>query len=1310
MSLRPTGAHRRADRPVAEGLAGFRMRRHGAAYPRPAVSPRPSALASTRVRTLLLAVVLAALAPAPRAFAASGDVLFSDRFESGFGQWTTTSSSLSGINAMTSASASRSLYVRGTTVTTTSIAVNARVPALRVQAWIRRGSDSFSERPDSGEDLRIDYLDASGIWQSLGSWPGSGTAGAILSLDQTLGGAALHAGFRLRIRLLRGSGGPPDNRGIGWDYWHIDDIVVSEAMPSNGLALGRCEEFSGGLAGWSIAPGYGEAHTTGQAVKTPTQSLVLHGGTVAVTSQTVDLGGVRDATLAFWLRRGSDAFSEDPDSGEDFFAEYLAGDGQWRRLGAWAGDGAAGEILQPSFALPGGALHSAFRVRFRMTGRDGPAWDFWHVDSVCLTSASPVADWRFDEASWSGIPSEVGDTSGGDRHATAAGDATTAFLDPALDGDPGTCRHGSFDGDRDGVFLGTGSGIDQTSTATYTAWIQPHTSAGIRHVIGTNTDASNGGRSQMSLFAWDGALIGRAVTRAGTYAIKTALPPLKTWSHVALRFDGKSLALFQDAQAVASVTFAETTLVRNDRDFGIGNVPETRNAAFLGFLDEARVYAGALDATRIAAVMKERHDCAATSVHFVLAHDGSAAHCQPESIRVRVLDPLGNPVPTYGGTIVLDTQTGTGSWSLVRGDGRFAEGTAGDGLARYAFDPADQGEATFALTYSSGPSPIDVDVYDAAGRDDDSEGLLSFAPSSLVLTANAVPSPLPARIDDPLSTTTAGAWFPLHLTALGGSSGGVSCGVIDAYDGDKVLRFWMEAADPSAPPLVPLVDKQPIARSEAAASKQIVHFAKGRAVVSVQYKDTGRLALGVVDAAAAPEVRGSTGAFVSLPADLRIAEILDSNGNANPAAAVPDGKLFARAGDSFFVAVEAIDAEGDLTPSFGRESTPEGLRLESAALVAPARGRNGTSDEGVIENATGFSPDSPAGRFVGKSFAFDEVGAIRLRASVADGDFLGAGPIVGSESGVVGRFAPHHFTVAANAPRFATACAVGAFTWVGQPFGYAAGFETELLVTAVNAAGETTANYVDDWLRLSNATLSARTYRAAGLGVDATGLPDASLDPQIASNEDGSATLRFSTGTGLSLVRAAPIEPFDAELELSLEIRDADDTVPLENPFRVGGTATGTGIPFDVSKRFQFGRLRLDNAFGSELTPLAMRLRTQRFDGTAFADDDTDSCSTIPASALVLAPTPSTLPASPTLANVPLFAGNAGLVFAAPQAPGEIGIRVDLGASGANLPWLRSDWPADGNEDGLLDDDPEARATFGVYEGRDVLIFVRELY
>ena len=52
--------------------------------------------------------------------------------------------------------------------------------------------------------------------------------------------------------------------------------------------------------------------------------------------------------------------------------------------------------------------------------------------------------------------------------------------------------------------------------------------------------------------------------------------------------------------------------------------------------------------------------------------------------------------------------------------------------------------------------------------------------------------------------------------------------------------------------------------------------------------------------------------------------------------------------------------------------------------------------------------------------------------------------------------------------------------------------------------------------------------------------------------------------------------------------------------------------------------------------------------------------------------------------------------------------RMDAVAA-AGLPWLRADWPEDGL-DGVPDDDPRARVTFGIWDGRDELIFVQESY
>lgn len=706
--------------------------------------------------------------------------------------------------------------------------------------------------------------------------------------------------------------------------------------------------------------------------------------------------------------------------------------------------------------------------------------------------------------------------------------------------------------------------------------------------------------------------------------------------------------------------------------------------------------------------------CSGGLGHLVIDHDGSGTQCSPETIGVSVVDALGSPETAYDRTIVLNTQTGAGTWTSQAGNhGVFSDSTPGDGLALYTFAASDLGTARFSVTNLAGASSVDLDAYqsdDPALRDDDSEGALQFAPSGFTVTASALPNPPPDPISDPIRTQTAGSTFPLHLTAHGTAPADPQCGVVESYTGDKQVGFWIEHGDPGVAPLVATIDGLPIATSEAGAKGQTVRFDQGQAVVTARYRDVGRIAIHAIDASASSSVRGSSGDFVSRPADLAIVEVANAAGLPNPGVGTATGSLFARAGEPFQVRVEARTSDGQRTPSYGRESVSEGIRLRSSTLVAPAGGRNGSADDGAIANAEIFAATAPDGTFTGSTFAFDEVGAVRLRASVADGDYLGTGDVTGSESGVVGRFAPSRFELTANTPRFRTACATGAFTWMGEPFQFASGEEPRLDVRAVNAAGGTTTNYAGSWWRLTNGSLAQRAYSIGGAALDASALPPSTSDPAIHSNGDGTGTLTYSSGSGLAVARDRLVAPFDAEIQLATHVLDEDGTAYAQNPFVFGGTGAGKGIAFDVSKRFQAGRLRLDNAYGSELAALPMHLRAQRFDGTAFDDDDSDSCSRVPASALVPVPSPTGLATSAAVGHEPLFSGDAGLTWSAPLDPGFVDVRVDLGTAGANLPWLRSDWPEDGNLDGTLDDDPRARATFGIWEGRDALIFVQELY
>ena len=1266
---------------------------------------RPRARRPRRAAPLLASCVLALAAPEV-AWAAAGDVLFADDFEAGTTAWTWAQPDFAGTNEMTAASGRNALFLRGGRVEVTSERIDTRAPSVRIRAWIRRGDDRFSENPDRREDLDVSYLDADGSWIPLRRYAGEGTQGEIFALDEIVAGDALHGGFRLRFRLEQASGGPPENQGKGWDYWHVDDVEVAEAAPPVRLALGECEEFESGLGAWrAVDATHGRVVTGTQTAATPPRSLAINGGVVTARSPEIDLAGASNLDLSMWIRRGADAFSEDPDRNEDLYVEILDASGDWIQLARYVGDGTPGQIFTPSFALPESAAHAGFRIRLRMTGDDGVEWDYWHVDSVCLDGESEIAEWRFEERAWHG-PGAVADTSG--AHAgSATHDAITSIAGPAIDGNPGTCRYAVFDGQQDGIDVPHHDALNGTTARTLTAWIHPHDARHTRHVAGKQVTGPQRDRSQLGLFTSGRWLYGRAITQRGDENVRIPLPALDAWSHVALVFDASRLALYLDGRLQEERSFDATTLVEGERPFAIGHRPGSGDEGFDGFIDEVRVYGAPLSSAELIGVMQEAHECAAGTTVFRVDHDGAGVHCQAEAFSVSALDVDGLVRTDFEEEITLQTGTGRGTFGLVAGAGRFVDDVPDDGLARYVFDPADDGVARFTLEVSSGASSVDIDVVAQSGRDDDAEGPIVFAPSRFVLTESALADPAPTPLPTGFAAQTAGAAFDLHLTAFGTSGDDATCGVVEDYTGDQRLAFWLEHRDPARAPLSATVDDRAIGVGSGNAGTRSVRFAEGRARVRVRYKDVGEIALHVADGAAATPIVGATGAFVSKPADFAFVSILNVAGEANPGVSAPIGDAWGRAGEAFSVVVEARDAEGTPTPSFGRESVPEGLRLRSAALVAPAGGRNGAADDGAIGNATDFALDATPGRLAGDRFSFDEVGAIRLEASLADGDYLGAGDVTSAPSTIVGRFAPSRFEVTANVPRFRTTCGLGAFSWMGQPFTFAAGEAPVLEVRALSAAGTTTANYAGDWWRLDNDSLADRRYTIGTGHLDERRLPGTDADPTIRQRGDGTGTLTFSTGGGLAVERTTPEAPFDAEIALSIDVLDADGVALPDNPFVLGGTSPGAGIAFDVSKRFQFGRLALDNAHGSELTAMPLSLRTQVFDGDRFADDSSDQCTTLPLAALVATPLPERLSAPASIAFAPLRSGDAGLSLAAPNTTGTVDLEVRLDTAG--LPWLRGDWPEDGL-DGLYDDDPRAHVTFGIWDGRDELIFVQETY
>ncbi len=81
-------------------------------------------------------------------------------------------------------------------------------------------------------------------------------------------------------------------------------------------------------------------------------------------------------------------------------------------------------------------------------------------------------------------------------------------------------------------------------------------------------------------------------------------------------------------------------------------------------------------------------------------HDNSGIHCLAETIRIDIVDGLtGNLRTDYSDQVTLDTQTASGTWTLVSGGGTFVDAVSDDGIATYDW-PMGESSAEFALSYS----------------------------------------------------------------------------------------------------------------------------------------------------------------------------------------------------------------------------------------------------------------------------------------------------------------------------------------------------------------------------------------------------------------------------------------------------------------------------------------------------------------------------------------------------------------------------------------------------------------------------------
>jgi cytoskeletal protein CcmA (bactofilin family) len=271
----------------------------------------------------------------------------------------------------------------------------------------------------------------------------------------------------------------------------------------------------------------------------------------------------------------------------------------------------------------------------------------------------------------------------------------------------------------------------------------------------------------------------------------------------------------------------------------------------------------------------------------------------------------------------------------------------------------------------------------------------------------------------------------------------------------------------------------------------------------------------------------------------------------------------------------------------------------------------------------------------------------------------------------IGRFIPHHLDITSSMST--NAC--GAFNYYGQD-----GVSTTFVLSAQNSGNAVTQNYTGAFAKLPlNAWSSTTGFRFAATGLTSGTLSSGALAPT------GSWANGVTTVTAMHQVArlATPMNP--ATISITAQPIDSDGvTMPI--------ATLDSNIPF------RYGRLKLSNAYGSELLPLTIPIEAQYWDGTTYRRNTLDSCTNTTAANMTLSNYKKNLNAGETtLSGGGLMnEGKSSFTLSKPGA-GNSGT-VDLTFSLTNFPWMGT----------APTDNLTARATFGLY--KSPIIYMRENY
>ncbi len=477
---------------------------------------------------------------------------------------------------------------------------------------------------------------------------------------------------------------------------------------------------------------------------------------------------------------------------------------------------------------------------------------------------------------------------------------------------------------------------------------------------------------------------------------------------------------------------------------------------------------------------------------------------------------------------------------------------------------------------------------------------------------------------------------------------------------------------------------------------------------TLDYTDAGRLRLSArYDGS---DATGDTGTvltgdvtFVVRPARFEISDVLCASGAGVTTANGEPGNLavFCRAGEPFSLSVSAVNAQGAITPNYGREASPESATL-TRTLTQPTLGAAGILDQNT-PLAFNANDGTASGVAQAASLTWSDVGIIEIEAS--NNNYLNSGEEVTSTPSEIGRFIPAYFAASPSTPELLSPACPN-FSYLGQPMSFDLAPQLEL--TARSLTNQNVSNYFDDFFRHPAPSLSDLTYESNGAPA-ATSIEAKEPRGSITLDADSDDVAPYYQshlitvdGEELRFIRSDVLAPFDdATVDLVIAqsaLTDADNVCVRSSA--ADSTCDTVRFPDIPTPEQRYGRLFIENVYGPENVALPISMEAEYWNGTSWTPNTDDSCTTITDSIQIIADEDSVEPE---------LAGTGGDLSAGElidqlrwQPPGKQG-EIQFEYTDTD-DWLTFDWSDDGTEE-----NPDAYATFGVYRGNDRVISWEEL-